>query len=546
MSAGAGVRGVPPGRRRLALGGAIAALVVLPLVSGALATASIVGLVRIPVESIVALLVLALIPWRMLRLAVATAFGALVAVAVLVAGIDRGYQAALGIHFVPLDWPQLGDAYGVVASAIGPAAASAVFTLAVMLVVAVGVTAGWAALHVDAALRHRGDHGRAALATVTVAWIVMAVAAPPLRLPDPVAVAASASSLGSAVSRAVSALETRARVARQVAADPYAGVPATDLLTALEGKDVLFVFVESYGRVALEGDDISDGVHDVLRRGEETLGGDGYASRSAWLTSPTFGGVSWLAHATLQTGVWIDAQAVYDLVVRTDRLTLSAAFGRAGWRTVSDVPSNRHPWDVGSSFYRYDTMLDATNVGYRGPSFGYAQIPDQYTLKHFADQVLAASERPVMAEIDLVSSHTPWAPLPRLVPWADVGDGSIYDAQPAQSEQMSEVWKDPRTVQRHYGRSIEYALGSVLSFLENVDDPNLVVIMLGDHQPAAIVSGEDADRDVPISIIARDPAVFDEIAEWEWTSGLRPSDASPVWSMDAFRDRFFAAYRSAG
>ncbi|MGU3645017.1 CDP-alcohol phosphatidyltransferase [Microbacterium sp. C23T] len=546
MSTMSGPQVAPLWRRRLALGGAIAALVVLPLIPGALATGSVVDLVRIPVESIVVLLVLALIPRRMLRRAVAAAFGVFVAVAVLLASIDRGYEAALGIHFVPLDWLQLGDAYGVVASAIGPAPASAVFTAAVALIVAVGFAAGWAALRVDAALRRRGDRGRTALAAVTAAWIVMAAVAPPLRIQDPVAAAASATSVGSAVSRTVSALETRARVAREVADDPFAAVPAPELLTALQGKDVLFVFVESYGRVALEGDSISDGVNDVLRHGDETLRSDGYATRSAWLTSPTYGGVSWLAHSTLQTGVWVDSQAVYDLVVRTDRLTLSAAFGRAGWHTVSDVPSNRHPWDVGTSFYHYDTLLDATNVGYRGPSFGYARIPDQYTLKHFADQVLAPSGLPVMAELDLVSSHTPWAPLPELVPWGEVGDGSIYDDQPARSQQASEVWKDPKTVKRYYGQSVEYTLGSMLSFLENVDDPNLVVVMLGDHQPATIVSGEGASRDVPISIIAKDPAVFDAIVDWNWTAGLRPSDASPVWRMDAFRDRFFTAYGSAG
>ena len=539
------VRVVPVWRRRLVLACAIAALVLLPLIPGVLATGSVAALVRIPVESIVVLLVLALVPWRMLRIACATLFGVFVSVAVLLASIDRGYEAALGIHFVPLDWPQLADAYGVVASAIGSAPASALFTAAVALIVAVGVAAGWAALHVDRVLRHRGDRGRAALAAVTVGWIVMAAVAPPLRIADPVAAAASATSVGSAVSRAVSALETRARVAREVADDPFADAPATNLVTALAGKAVLFVFVESYGRVALEGDGISDGVNEVLRRGDGALAADGYSTRSAWLTSPTYGGVSWLAHSTLQTGVWIDSQAVYDLVVRTDRLTLSAAFGRAGWYTVSDVPSNRHPWDIGSSFYDYDTLLDATNVGYRGPSFGYARIPDQYTLKHFADHVLTGAERPVMAEIDLVSSHTPWAPLPELVPWSDVGDGSIFDGQPARSVQASEVWKDAATVQRYYGLSVEYSLESMLSFLENVDDPNLVVVMLGDHQPAAIVSGDHASHDVPISVIARDPAVFDAIADWGWSPGLRPAEGAPVWRMDAFRDRFFAAFGSA-
>jgi hypothetical protein len=84
----------------------------------------------------------------------------------------------------------------------------------------------------------------------------------------------------------------------------------------------------------------------------------------------------------------------------------------------------------------------------------------------------------------------------------------------------------------------------MFSFLENVDDPNLVVVALGDHQPAAIVSGEDADRVVPISIITKDPAVLDAIAAWGWEPGLQPAAESPVWRMDAFRDRFFTAFGS--
>ena len=532
-------------RDRLALWTAVVVLVVVPLVPGALASGSALDLVRIPVESIVILLALAVVPWRMPRLLLAGIFGVFVGTAVLLAAIDLGYEAALGIHFVPLDWAQLGDAHGVLAASIGTPAASALFTAALAAIAAAAVALAWAALRVDAARRRHARRGRTALAAVAAAWIAVAAIAPAVGVADPVAAAASTGSIGSAVTRAVSALETRALVARHLADDAFADVPATDLLTSLQGKDVVVVFIESYGRVAVEGDGFASGVRDALRQGDGVLADHGYAVQSAWLTSPTFGGASWLAHATLQTGVWIDSQAVYDLVVRSDRLTLATAFGGAGWHTVSDVPSNTQPWDAGTTFYGYDTLLDSTNVGYRGPTFGYARIPDQYTLKHFADHELAGAAQPVMAEIDLVSSHTPWAPLPELVPWAQIGDGSIYDAQPARSATAGEVWQDPQRVQRFYGRSIEYSLGALVSFLENVDDPDLVVIALGDHQPAEIVSGEDAGRDVPISIIAKDPAVFEAISAWRWPAGLRPGAEAPVWPMDAFRDRFFDAFGGA-
>ncbi|WP_203580273.1 CDP-alcohol phosphatidyltransferase [Microbacterium hibisci] len=542
----AATRQAPGWRRRLADGCAVAVLITLPLVPGVFADGSAWSLIRLPAESILILLILALVPWRMPRIALATGFGVFVGIAILLAGIDSGYEAALGIRFVPLDWPQLGDAYGVVAAAIGSAPASVLFSTAAALILAASAALAWSALRVDALVRGGPRHGRTVLAAVTAGWVTIAAGAVPLGVTDPAAAAASTRSVGSAVSRAVSALETRAAVAREIAADPFADADTVALLSSLRDKHVVIVFVESYGRVAVEGGAFATGVREVLRRGDEELAADGYLVRSAWLTSPTFGGVSWLAHATLQSGIWTDSQSVYDQVVRSDRLTLSSAFGRAGWFAVSDVPSNTRPWDVGKSFYGYDLLLDATNVGYRGPSFGYARIPDQYTLKHFADRVLAEADRPVMAEIDLVSSHTPWTPLPQLVPWDQVGDGSVYDRQPALSPAAAEVWQSEAEVQRHYGLSIEYALGSLLAFLQNHDDPDLVVIALGDHQPGAIVSGADAGRDVPVSIIAKDPAVLDAIAGWRWQDGLRPDHTAPVWRMDAFRDRFFAAFGSSG
>ncbi|KAF2416306.1 CDP-alcohol phosphatidyltransferase [Microbacterium sp. B35-30] len=531
---------------RLAIAAAVAVLLVLPLVPGALVSGSVLALVRIPVESILILLVLALVPWARPRIVLAALFGLFVCLAVVLACVDVGYEAALGIHFVPLDWRQLGDAYGVVAAAIGAAPASALVAAAALLIAGVAAALAWAALRVDAAVRRDAARGRAALAALTAGWVAVAALAPPLGVPNPSAAAASTGAIGSAVSRTVAALQAREVVARAIADDPFAEMDEAELFTALRGKNVVFAFIESYGRVALEGEGVSDGVNALLRRGEDTLAAEGYIAESAWLTSPTYGGASWLAHATLQTGVWIDSQTVYSEVVGSDRLTLSGAFAAAGWRTVSDVPSNTQDWPVGRDFYRFGTLLDATNVGYRGPRFGYARIPDQYTWKHFADHELADAGQPsVMAEIDLVSSHTPWAPLPELVAWSQIGDGSIFAGQPEASRPANEVWEDPRTVQRFYGLSIEYALGAMFSFLENVDDPNLVVVALGDHQPGPIVSGADAGRDVPISIITKDHAVLDAIAAWGWEPGLRPAAESPVWRMDAFRDRFFTAFGSA-
>jgi hypothetical protein len=82
--------------------------------------------------------------------------------------------------------------------------------------------------------------------------------------------------------------------------------------------------------------------------------------------------------------------------------------------------------------------------------------------------------------------------------------------------------------------------------VETYGDDNTVLVVLGDHQPAAFVAGEGAGMDVPITIIARDPAVLDRIAGWGWQDGMRPDPHAPVWPMASFRDRFLTAFGPDG
>jgi hypothetical protein len=324
--------------------------------------------------------------------------------------------------------------------------------------------------------------------------------------------------------------------------DPLAALPTDRLLARLRGKDVVLAFVESYGRVALEDPLIAPGVERTLHDGDAELRAAGFGSRSALLTSPTYGGISWLAHSTLQSGLWVDRPGRYDALLGSSRFTLSAAFRKAGWRTVDDVPSDTGPWPEGQRFYRFDAVYGLHDVGYAGPRFGYARVPDQFTLAAFRRLELQPGHRPVMAEIDLVSSHTPWTPLPRTVPAGALGDGSVYDAMPAQGLSRETAWQDPRVVRQLYGQSIQYSLQSLVDFVAATHDPDLVVVLLGDHQPSATVSGAHASHDVPVSIVARDPSVLGAAAGWGWTPGLRPGPSAPLSRMDRFRDRFITAF----
>jgi hypothetical protein len=325
--------------------------------------------------------------------------------------------------------------------------------------------------------------------------------------------------------------------------DPEARIPASDLLTGLRGKDVIIAFVEGYGQVSISGT-TSPGIDAALRGDNASLASAGWSTQSAWVNAPGYGGVSQLAHSTLQSGVWVNSLQRYAELTGTQRFTLSDAFGKAGWRTVSDSPADGPSFPVGTSFYHFDQLLNRHNVGYHGPTFGYAPMPDQYVLAKFQRLELAPGHRPVMAEIDLVSSHWPWTPLPTMVPWNQVGDGSIFDPMPAKGE--SAIGRSASTVRQSYGRSIQYTMQALTSWVTELNDPNLVLILLGDEQPASpITSPGQASHEVPISIVARDPSVFRQIAPWRWQNGLVPGPNAPLEQMSALRNQILAALSTA-
>jgi len=498
---------------------------------------------RIPLEALLFVGVVLLLPPRAGRIA-AVAVGVALGLLTIVKVFDIGFSLALGRPFHPeFDWSYIGSAVDLLGDSIGRTQAVVATAAAALAAVAFLVFAPLSVLRLTRIVSRRRHTSLRAVTALGVVWALCAVAGVQL-VPGVQLASTSAARLAfDEVGQVYAGIKDQQTFAKTAAVDAFRNTPGSDLLTGLRGKDVLVVFVESYGRVAVQGSAFSPQVNAVLDAGTRRLRATGFSAKSAFLTSSTFGGISWLAHATLQSGLWIDNQLRYNDLVASDRFTLSVAFKRAGWRTVSVVPANNLDWPQGTSFYHYDKLYNSLNVGYVGPKFSYARIPDQYTLSAFQRLELAKPNRaPVMAEIDLVSSHTPWAPLPRMVDWNQLGDGSVFDGMPEQGQSPGVVWRDPSQVRTAFGQSIEYSLNALISFVETYHDDNLVLVLLGDHQPTTIVTGQGASHDVPITIISHDPAVMDRISPWGWQDGMRPSPDAPVWPMDAFRDRFLTAY----
>ncbi len=326
-----------------------------------------------------------------------------------------------------------------------------------------------------------------------------------------------------------------------------AKIPDQGLFETLQGKDVLVIFIESYGRTALDKPEFAEHIRPLLQAQADKLKTAGIGVRSAYFTSPTVGGLSWLAHGTAMSGLWVNSQVRYDSLVMSKRESLNRLFHRAGWRAIGVMPAITLAWPEGD-YYGYDYLYHAYNLGYEGKPFNWITMPDQFTLSALQRNELDRNEldrknrSPVMAEIALISSHAPWTPVPELVDWNQVGNGEIFNEQATRGDSPETVWKNPERIRLQFRLSIEYTLHTVVDYVLKYGDENLVVMAFGDHQPAPLVTGDSDNRDVPVHFFARDPKILDAIAGWNWAEGMIPADTGPVWTMDQVRERFITTF----
>lgn len=324
--------------------------------------------------------------------------------------------------------------------------------------------------------------------------------------------------------------------------DPYAEVP---LLLDLIDRDVIVVFVESYGRTSLDTPQFAELHLATLERGEERLAQAGLAMASGIIGSPTRGGQSWLAHSTFANGLWIADQTRYRASLVSGRQTLFHLAARSGLHTAAVMPQITMAWPE-SATLGFDTILAAADLDYRGKPFNWVTMPDQFT---FAALDRLLRDRPETGgkrhfiQIATGTSHAPWVPVPRLLPWEELGDGTVFNAMAAEGDPPEVVWRDNDRVRAQYGMAIDYALQTVLAYaLLHAQNPPLIIV-LGDHQAAEFVA-LDNRAEVPIHVIGP-PDLVARAEAFAATPGLIPTPDAPVVPMDQLRDLILRAYSSS-
>jgi hypothetical protein len=465
------------------------------------------------------------------RAVLAAAVLAIASVGLLDAALPGLFGRGIEVYW---DLRHLPSLTGLLVDSVGPLRAAAIFAGA-----AVGVVVAWGAVLLALSALQRGFADRRLAASGAAAGLILLGVGFAFENAETRPLGLHA---GASVRHHAASLYRGWQIASG-RANPYSaalGAPALPQpgLARLAGRDLYLVFVESYGTAVLDRPDFAAALAPAVDRFERSVGGAGYALASHRILSPTYGGGSWLAHATIDSGIEVSDQFLYRLLAGTTRKTLPRYMEAAGYRTVDVMPGMKTVSDE-DAFWGFEKRLYAADLGYDGPEFGWFRIPDQFTLRRIAEEAAAGDGRPLFVQAVLVSSHTPFVPVPPYV--ADWSPGDLYAG--VTGEEWRRIYGPPdwARLDKPYLESVAYDLDTLAGWLERLPGEALVVLV-GDHQPPAFVAGARQPWTVPIHVLSRDHSLVDRFAALGYMPGARPTQAAPWPRMaDFMRDLFDAA-----
>jgi hypothetical protein len=297
--------------------------------------------------------------------------------------------------------------------------------------------------------------------------------------------------------------------------------PFSSDLAALGGRDVKLVFLESYGATVFDEAKYREPLEPSRAALLRAIEDGGRQVVSAYVRSPTFGGASDLAHLGLLSGIDLSDPLRHDLLLTTDRPTLLTLFRRHGYETFGFYPALSWEWPE-RAFYGFDRFLDGPGLGYRGPRIGLWWIPDQFAIARFDElNPIGPDTPPRFLFFPTINTHIPFRPVPPYQPdWARVLTPTPFDDAATARSLADEIdWLD---LPPAYVRAVEYTYTWLAGYLAQPAPRDYLLILVGDHQPASSVSGEDAPWDVPVHVIASDAGLLERFQAAGFSPGLVP------------------------
>lgn len=315
-------------------------------------------------------------------------------------------------------------------------------------------------------------------------------------------------------------------------------------LAALRGMDVYLMPLESVGAITYDDPHGASLIAPVRRQFEEDLRAGGWRVVSAFLKSPTFAGGSDLAHLSMLSAIDLTDPMRHDVLLTTQRPTLVTLFKSQGYQTFGVYPGVFWEWPE-RAFYRFDVFVDGPSLDWRGPAMGYWKVPDQFSKARF-EQLYPRDENapPRFVFFPTITCHLPFSPVPPFQPdWNRILSDHPYDEADV-SRVLAEKpnWTN---MGPDYWRMVAYTYGWLGNFLRRAPPRETFYVFVGDHQPAANVTGEGASWDVPVHIVARDERLLERLLRLGYRAGMEPS-RTPLGGMHELPEQLLQVFSAEG
>jgi hypothetical protein len=320
--------------------------------------------------------------------------------------------------------------------------------------------------------------------------------------------------------------DAAARNAQLATGAPDKRYDAFDTLTLRRRPTFYFLMIEAYGEI-LATWDMAPAYQALLRRVEGRLAARGFHATSFYSAAPVHGGWSWFSIATTQTGILIETPQVFSAFEdhRAGVPTLERFFKRQHYATWSLQPGTaERPGLLIHDLYEHDLLVNADLIGYHGRRWGFGGIPDQYAFAFMKDRYLKAAPDPLYLFYMAVSTHYPWGDHvppyvkdPLALERGVVEPSNVDDTWPAiaEKEQIGSEYR------KSYFQSVEYEWRVLTEFLEADPSQDIVVVVMGDHQPRLESNPPgEVTMNTPVHILSKDPAFVASFAQVGAQRGL--------------------------
>ncbi len=282
--------------------------------------------------------------------------------------------------------------------------------------------------------------------------------------------------------------------------------PLPGTVGKLQDVDVYLLFIESYGRIALEHATARPIVENRLRIEQDRLKAHGFEMLSTVARPSIVGGMSGLAHAELLSGIPVENRRVFDLLIQSLLRPLPKTFQATGHSTWSVHPAMPIAWPDGARFYGFDHDYFRDRLPYRGTEYPWGYQPDQSALTQLLPEIRKPNREPLFLLFASVTSHAPFAAIPPYFEdWNLAQVPRTFDAPP--DKVFSIDWASYAShpdVPLAYAHAIDYALRSGFGFATELSQPSLIII-LGDHQPPGFLPAtltSEGQRNVPLHVLS--------------------------------------------